>query len=148
MHATQHNDPLAVCHKLIAASNLCKEGQPAATRILFTVCVCHSLELHPTIVLHSYFWSLYGIQLQVLGKMPQTELQNFVNQLLAMQCILAASTEVKYHQLWNTRYTQEMKVVCASSGHIISREDFFPHTVFVIESTKNIHANIGWSHPR
>lgn len=119
MHATQHNDPLAACHKLIAALNLCKQGQPAATRILFTVCVCHSLELHPTIILHSYFWSLYGIQLQVLGKMPQTEFQDFVNHLLATQCILAASTEVKYHQLWKTRYTEEMgKVVGASSGDI------------------------------
>lgn len=38
-------------------------------------------------------WSLYGIQLQVLGRMPQTELQDFVNQFLAMQRILATSTE-------------------------------------------------------
>lgn len=51
------------------------------------------------------FWSLYGIQLQVLGRMPQTELQDFVNQFLAMQRILATSTESQTSPVLNNQDT-------------------------------------------
>lgn len=56
LHATQQNDVLAVCHKLIAVLNLYKQRQPAATHTLFMECICNSLDLHPTYQFLQSLW--------------------------------------------------------------------------------------------
>lgn len=44
------------------------------------------------------FWSLYGLQLQVLGRMPQTEFQDFVNQFWLCSAFWPLRQRVKHHR--------------------------------------------------